>query len=124
MEDDIDDFEEGYWLFVVDNMITISLILTTISIGSDFMKETYGFKDPSESSRFVTMPHLVASFAFVPLGYFADRYGYRQQIIIFSGLCLTLCFTSWVLCSGSTKHLASKGPWYLLGLPLATFYVL
>ena len=74
-------FDKGFWIMAIDCLLTFSIIETTIAIGTDIMEKLYKWPD-NANGMFVTAPYLICGIFLIPLGYFVDKYGCRQFIII------------------------------------------
>ena len=59
-----------------DCLLTFSVIETTIAIGTDILKELYGWDD-KVTGMFVTVPYLICGILLGPMGYLVDKYGNR-----------------------------------------------
>ena len=64
-----------------DCLLSYAIIETTIAIGTDIMGNLYGWSE-EENGLFITVPYFVCGLTLLPLGFYVDRIGRRQTIII------------------------------------------
>ena len=64
-----------------DCLLSYAIIETTIAIGTDIMGNLYGWSE-EEAGLFITVPYFVCGLTLLPLGFYVDRIGRRQTIII------------------------------------------
>ena len=59
-----------------DCLLSYAIVETTIAIGTDIMKELYGWTD-EENGMFVTVPYLICGILLAPMGHLVDKFGRR-----------------------------------------------
>lgn len=106
-----------------DCLLHFALIETAIAIGTDLMENCYNWSE-QQNGMFVTVPYLVCGLLLAPLGFYVDKYGKRQTIIISGGIITLLSFFIWIFVPSCDRCYTSMVPWFLLGYSLTVYYVL
>lgn len=73
---------------------------------------------------FVTVPYLICGLFLIPLGYFVDKFGRRQTIIIAQGFLTMSAFLIFLSIPSGNQCFASTFPWLFFGFGLTVYYVL
>lgn len=116
-------FEKGFWLMAIDCLLTFSIIETTIAIGTDILDKLYEWPE-TDTGMFVTAPYLICGLLLIPLGWFVDKYGKRQTVIIVQGVITLSSFFIFLAVPKCQRCSASMYPWVFFGFGLTVYYVL
>ena len=81
----IKEFQSGFWIFVVDCMLTYGMTQSSIALGSTSLIDKYGWQD-HQASMIITLPYTISVVAMPLIGLFVDKFGKRMTIILIAGI--------------------------------------
>ena len=81
---DIWSFEKGFWIICVDALFTYGIVITSVMVGTDTLRDRFGFSQHAASMTIETQ-FLVSAFLLPALGMVLDKRGRFLQMSIAGG---------------------------------------